>query len=909
MYPYKAVIYMKRKTILLGVTAFGFAVLASGLALGKTGADRLFVANGGEASYGMSFGPSKNKLHDHTGNVAYDGEATLKTDLGSDVGFGYYQVKGVASTWQVLGSGGYFYNIDPIRGIKTISLSFKTAGLSYRILYSKDASFDQSAEFVSATGSAQTFDFGGYLPNHFKVLNAAGSNLNISSAEMGFSCLNNYPLLSLSSEDASMGSVGGPAWMAAGEDVTIEATPNEGYRFVGWYSGGELVSEDASYSFTAGHDDLSYTARFAKRSYNLVVQSESEEMGSVSDSSGAYDYLTPISIKASANDGYSFVGWYSGGSLVSESNPYSFKMPHGDSTYTARFAANHYDVALNNADPSLGTISGAGSFPYKGSVTLTAAPNVGVSFLGWYDADGDVVSASPIYTFDMPHEDLAYTARFEWTPYSVELSANDPSMGTVSGAGSYTYLQAVTICADPAEHHSFAGWYDGDELVSMENPYVFELPDRSLVYTAKFVKNYKISVSSDDESMGSVSAPSEWGEGLEVTVSASAAEGYAIDYWYDDDLNEVSYDASYTFAMPGHDVSLGASFAVGYSLTLSSSDEALCAVSGAGRYKAGRNVTVAVDCVGDTFIGWYSGDGLVSKDNPYTFAMPSGDLSLEARVMTKAEAEEKQRKAALGIDPVVDSENGTLTYGLYPQTHVNDDDLAEALDNVAASQSPQSNGWYLYDGKYYARKSAAPYSSDYVFDDGVKIASGMTYWFECEPITWKILSSENGEYSIVSTVLLDAHRYASSSNNYANSEIRTWLNVDFYGSAFSLDKTLIQTIRVDNSASTTNSSSNSYACSNTYDNVYLLSYKDYTNAEYFADSAARRCKTTDWARANGAYYSTNSSYLYNGYYWTRSPLSSYSCSACYVYRDGDLSDYSVYGSLICVRPALTINLQ
>ncbi len=270
-------------------------------------------------------------------------------------------------------------------------------------------------------------------------------------------------------------------------------------------------------------------------------------------------------------------------------------------------------------------------------------------------------------------------------------------------------------------------------------------------------------------------------------------------------------------------------------------------------------------------------------------------------------------KERLGITPVINETNNTLTYGLYPQSHVSDSSTIAALNKLTA----ESNGWYLYNNEYYAKKKANPYNSSYTFDDGTTIVSGTEYWFKCEPITWKILTSSNGTYSLVSTKLLDAHRYNEFytgtkngyyANNYMNSEIRSWLNGDFLNTAFNLDSSLIQTTLVDNSASTTNSSSNSYACANTNDKVYLLSYKDYSNTTYFADYSARTCKTTDYARANGIWYSTSSSYLYNGYYWTRSPYSDDSDRAWYVDGGGYLDYRYVIYSNGGVRPALTIKL-
>ena len=270
----------------------------------------------------------------------------------------------------------------------------------------------------------------------------------------------------------------------------------------------------------------------------------------------------------------------------------------------------------------------------------------------------------------------------------------------------------------------------------------------------------------------------------------------------------------------------------------------------------------------------------------------------------------------LGILPVITG--NTVTYGLYPQKNVNDEELLTALNAL-----PETDGYYFYENVYYAKLSATPYNSGCVFDNGTTIVSGTTYWFKCEPIVWNILSNNSGEYYIVSSVLLDAHCYYNSTssrkidgqtvyaNNYKYSDIRTWLNADFYNSAFALGNSHIQTTTVNNSAATTDNTSNSYACANTEDKVFLPSYKDYINSSYgFSTSTSasntRCCKTTDWARARGAWYSTNSSYLYNCYYWSRSPYSGTYASAWPVCTDGSLGYYGVRNTQYSVRPAITV---
>lgn len=273
---------------------------------------------------------------------------------------------------------------------------------------------------------------------------------------------------------------------------------------------------------------------------------------------------------------------------------------------------------------------------------------------------------------------------------------------------------------------------------------------------------------------------------------------------------------------------------------------------------------------------------------------------------------------SLGITPMFSTKNKTVTYGLYPQKNVNDSSLVSALN---ALTTPESNGWYLYNSEYYAKVVAKPYDSSYKFDNGTTIVKDTTYWFKCEPIVWNVLSNSNGEYYVLSSVLLDAHCYYNSTssrtidgktvyaNNYKYSDIRTWLNDGFYNSAFALGNNYIQTTTVNNGASTTNSKDNPYACDNTQDNVFLPSYKVYIKSSYgFSTSTnpdnARCCKTTDWARARRAWYSTS----YNGHYWTRSPRSDHTYSAWYVRYDGCLDTNYRYvdTTFVSVRPAIKI---
>ena len=264
--------------------------------------------------------------------------------------------------------------------------------------------------------------------------------------------------------------------------------------------------------------------------------------------------------------------------------------------------------------------------------------------------------------------------------------------------------------------------------------------------------------------------------------------------------------------------------------------------------------------------------------------------------------------------PTFSDDGKTVTYGVYPQTRIADEDLIFKLEEDA---DWIDSGLYQYEDEYYGKVYCKPYGEDCKFDDGATITKYSNYWFKYEPITWTVLSSNNNEYLLLSNVLLDTCKYSSANNNnYKNSTIRSWLNDEFLERAFMYGNSYIKTTLVDNSAATTASANNQYACDNTEDKVFLLSYKDYVNAEYgFATSgtsysSTRYCKTTDYARANGACISTSGDTLNNGLYWTRSPNSGNIHYASYIRQDGVIGyDNNVSYEYLCVRPAITIKID
>jgi hypothetical protein len=276
-----------------------------------------------------------------------------------------------------------------------------------------------------------------------------------------------------------------------------------------------------------------------------------------------------------------------------------------------------------------------------------------------------------------------------------------------------------------------------------------------------------------------------------------------------------------------------------------------------------------------------------------------------------------------GSTPVFSEDNKTCTYGIYPQTHVSDETTIKALNALTKTES---NGWYLYNNYYYAKTVVTldDYDDENLkFSDGTPINNGDTCWFRCDLIKWNVIKTSNDTYTLLSSLLLQNHIFDKEEENantvnYKTSDVREWLNADFYNSAFS-DNAYIQTTEVDNSPSTTGETENSYACENTFDKVYLLSYLDYMNADYgFStskdESPTRILQPTDYATACGAATFASESETDDknvGMFMTRSITGGYGeyFHECWCNYDGEMNTHyeKWYDNRLCVQPAITIS--
>jgi hypothetical protein len=251
-----------------------------------------------------------------------------------------------------------------------------------------------------------------------------------------------------------------------------------------------------------------------------------------------------------------------------------------------------------------------------------------------------------------------------------------------------------------------------------------------------------------------------------------------------------------------------------------------------------------------------------------------------------------------------------IWFGEYPQT-------IKAY-SVTVGTTADSRGYFLGgDGARYAKVVASPRGNNYKFSTGTTVIKGDIYYFKVEPIKWKVLNESDGSVIIFAKYILDNHRYNEfiNKNNYMKSEIRAWLNNEFYNYAFNnLQKQIILTTEVDNSLLSTGNRSNPYVCANTNDKLFLLSRAEARNTSYgFAKNdntnQARVRLTSDYSRSKGVGMETAVGPQYgNGCWWLRSPYDCFSDIARCISCEGHINCNDVNFTYCGVVPALKIQL-
>ena len=144
-----------------------------------------------------------------------------------------------------------------------------------------------------------------------------------------------------------------------------------------------------------------------------------------------------ITLTATANDGYTFAGWYDGDTKVCDTAEFVIENVTADKTYTAKFTKNavSYTISAEVDANGGGSVTGGGKVAEGESITLTATAGDGYTFAGWYDGDTKVCDMAE-FVIENVTADKTYTAKFTKSSVEPDPEPEEPEVPYLTWNGS-----------------------------------------------------------------------------------------------------------------------------------------------------------------------------------------------------------------------------------------------------------------------------------------------------------------------------------------------------------------------------------------------------------------------------------------------------------------------------------------
>ena len=301
---------------------------------------------------------------------------------------GYGRINAFAAVNAVSGGGITYYSINvsanPTNG------GTVTGGGSY-----------QQGQSCTVTATANTgYNFTNWMENGSVVSSNASYTFTVNGNRTlvaNFTAIPQTYTVSVSANPTNGGTVTGGGSYQQGQSCTVTATANTGYNFTNWMENGSVVSSNASYTFTVnGNRTLVANFTAIPQTYTVSVSANPTNGGTVTGG-GSYQQGQSCTVTATANTGYNFTNWTENGNVVSSNASYSFTV-NANRTLVANFTLQSFTITATVDPVEAATVSGAGTYDYGETVTLSFERNEDYAFQNWTE-DGFVVCQTPDYSF------------------------------------------------------------------------------------------------------------------------------------------------------------------------------------------------------------------------------------------------------------------------------------------------------------------------------------------------------------------------------------------------------------------------------------------------------------------------------------------------------------------------------
>ena len=374
---------------------------------------------------------------------------------------------------------------------------------------------------------------------------------------------------------------------------------------------GYLCSTETAYGFTTFSNNINYAwLKFTEAEYmSRFIDLEATFFPLFDKGNGRCIVTEEIqAIKEDFSDGY---GDMTLNTIISYTNTTYYAMDNWP-TIKLNITPNNSGTTAINGEEGVTTKRAPADYQFP----IAATPATGYHFVNW-TKDTEIVNTETTHNVTINGGKgvvTEFTANFAINTYTINVTAEGNGVANTNAA-TVEHGNSVTLTATPETNNEFTGWYNGEELVSTENPYTFTATS-DINYTANFQEEavtYTISVSADPVEGGIVTGGGTYDKGANATLTATPNANYNFVNWTKNGV-EVGTDAT----MIIENITANAEYVAKFNYTgsfvaITTSIETIGGgeggtVTGGGNYANGGTVTLTATPSGTNyrFMGWYN---------------------------------------------------------------------------------------------------------------------------------------------------------------------------------------------------------------------------------------------------------------------------------------------------------------
>ena len=312
-----------------------------------------------------------------------------------------------------------------------------------------------------------------------------------------------------------------------GTELTIVATPAEGYELTALTANGEDILDSKHVTIT---EATTVKATFARKSFAVTLTKEGKGnlTATGADDLNAVPYGTELTIVATPAEGYELAALTANGEDILSSKQFTVKE---DTEVKATFTKKTFAVKLTKEGEGNLTAMGAdnlNSVPYGTEITIVATPADGYELTA-LTANGEDILDTKQFTVK---EATEVKATFTKKTFAVTLTKEGEGNLTATGAdnlNSVPYGTEITIVATPAEGYELTALTaNGEDILDSKQFTVKEATEVKATFTKK---TFAVMLTKEGEGNLTATGADDLNAvpyGTELTIVATPAEGYEL---------------------------------------------------------------------------------------------------------------------------------------------------------------------------------------------------------------------------------------------------------------------------------------------------------------------------------------------------------------------------------------------